>query len=330
MFRSHPVRILALAALFLGADLVSSPSGARADHAVAVTVEDFGYVDTSGEPTDQAAIHQKRLQTFMVALRRDIEADRQFHLVTPPCALPCTTEGQTPDDRLRLASQAGARILIVGGIHKVSTLVQSARAAAIDVASNRVVFEKLFTFRGDSDEAWQRAEAFVSEDIRTGLGSLSALAAATPVPAGLAMFEFELEDESAGAESTGPTASDLTSLVDATDAVRKLLAESGRYHLIDGRSASADVVKTHTLHDCGGCDAAIARELGADQSLVGVVRRVSRTEYTVRFEIRDARTGAIVSNADSGLRMGANYSWSRGAVRLVRDRLLENGPSAPR
>jgi hypothetical protein len=44
--------------------------------------------------------------------------------------------------------------------------------------------------------------------------------------------------------------------------------------------------------------------------------------YSVRV-IRDAQTGAVLSSADSGLRMGADYSWSRGAVRLIKDRLLE-------
>jgi hypothetical protein len=78
------------------------------------------------------------------------------------------------------------------------------------------------------------------------------------------------------------------------------------------------------VRDCDACAAAIALQLGADQSLVGVVRRVSRTEYTVRYQIRDARTGAIVSQGDSGLRMGADYSWGRGTIRLIKDRLLEN------
>jgi hypothetical protein len=323
MLRSHPIHLIALTFIFLGAGLVSGRSDAVADQAVAVTIDDFGYIDTSGEPADQVAIHQTRLRVFMSALRRDIEADRHFRLV--PCTLPCAANDGRPDDRLRAASQAGARVLIVGGIHKISTLVQSAKAVAIDVASNRVMFEKLFSFRGDSDEAWERAEAFVSEDVRTALaGSPSAQAAATPAPIRLAMFDFELEDTSAGAEAAGQTASDATGLADTTDAVRKLLVQSGRYDLIDVGSASADAAKTHTLHDCGGCEAAIALGLGADQSLVGVVGRVSRTEYTVRFQLREARTGAIIANGDSGLRMGANYSWSRGAMHLVRERLLEN------
>jgi hypothetical protein len=72
-------------------------------------------------------------------------------------------------DRLRAASQAGAQILIIGIVHKRSTLVQVAWTVAIDRTTQRVVFKKFFTFRGDNDEAWQRAERFVSEEVRDRL-----------------------------------------------------------------------------------------------------------------------------------------------------------------
>jgi hypothetical protein len=45
-------------------------------------------------------------------------------------------------------------------------------------------------------------------------------------------------------------------------------------------------------------------------------------EYAVRFEIRDARTGALILARQSDLRMGADYSWSRGAASLINNRLL--------
>lgn len=146
--------------------------------------------------------------------------------------------------------------------------------------------------------------------------------AATQTPIKLAIFDFELEDFSAA--TTGQTPADATQLANVTGEVRQLFAQSGRYHLVDVGDVDAAAAKAHALRECDGCDAAIALKLGAEQSFVGVVKRVSRTEYTVRFQIRDARTGAIVSNADSGLRMGADYSWSRGAARLIKDRLLES------
>jgi hypothetical protein len=92
--------------------------------------------------------------------------------------------------------------------------------------------------------------------------------------------------------------------------------------LVDVSAADAEAAKKHALRDCGGCDAAIARKLGADQSAVGVGKRVSRTEYVIRFQIRDAQTGTIVSDVNSGLRMGADYCWRRGAVRLISDHAL--------
>lgn len=148
-------------------------------------------------------------------------------------------------------------------------------------------------------------------------------AASMPDPVKVAIFDFEFEDMSAAASAGDIAASDSQHLADVTSSVRDLFEQSGRYSLVDVGSADAAEVKARALRKCDGCDAAIAQQLGAEQSFVGVVRRITRTEYTVRYQIRDAQTGAILSSADSGLRMGADYSWSRGAVRLIKDRLLE-------
>ena len=104
----------------------------------------------------------------MTALRDDVTSDRRFELVPSSCGPNCPTDGPARD-RLRAASQAGAQILIIGGVHKMSTLVQLAQTVAIDTTSQRVVFRKYFQFRGDDDEAWQRAERFVSEEVRDRL-----------------------------------------------------------------------------------------------------------------------------------------------------------------
>jgi hypothetical protein len=266
-------------------------------HPVGVTVDDFSYVDTSGEVVDQTAAHQKRLQAFMAALRKDV------------------------------AAGGGAGIRVIGGIRKASTLVQWAKVAVIDVGADRVLFDRLYTFRGDNDVAWDRARAFISEDIRAVLAAPApASPAAAPAPAGIAVFDFELEDKSAAGSESAVAAADAAHLAETTSGVRELLAQTGRDQLIEVGPANAGAATKHSLRDCDGCDAGIARGLGADQSLIGVVRRVSRTEYTVGFQLRDARSGAVIARGDSGLRMGADYSWARGAVRLVRDRLLENPP----
>jgi len=288
-----------------------------------VTVEDFSYLDTSGEPANQTAVHQRRLRAFTTALRRDVDADGPYRLVPPSCTPPCAEQGPPSARETQSTAQGDERIRIIGGIHKMSTLVQWAKVAVIEVDTNRVLFERRYSFRGDNDEAWDRAESFVFRDIRAALAAYPPSSpAAAPRPIELAVFDFELEDKTAAAPATGVAASDAGYLADITNGVRELLAQSGRYRVIDVSGTNVDAVKKHALRDCGGCDAGIAQKLGADQSLIGVVRRVSRTEYTVGFQIRDARTGAVVSQGDSGLRMGADYSWRRGAVGLISDRLL--------
>jgi hypothetical protein len=169
MCHTSLLRAFATAGLFLGSSLIADASAETGGHALAVSVDDFKYIDTSNEPTDQTAVHEKRVRAFMTALRDDVTADRRFELVPSSCAPNCPTDGPALRDRLSAASQAGAQILIIGGIHKMSTLVQVAETAAIDTTSRRVVFRKLFQFRGDNDAAWQRAQRFVSEELRDRL-----------------------------------------------------------------------------------------------------------------------------------------------------------------
>ena len=85
----------------------------------------------------------------------------------------------------------------------------------------------------------------------------------------------------------------------------------------------AEAVRAENYWPLPRCDVAIARKLGADQSLVGVVTRITRTDYAVTFKLRDAQTGSPIDVEQTDLRIGANYSWDRGAAWLIKNRLLE-------
>jgi hypothetical protein len=136
------------------------PDAAVVPPIATVAVVDFSYLDTSGEERDQRQEHAARLDGFMAALRRDLGAQGKTVL-----ALKCDPAPCPADELLRPAREAGAGILLIGGIHKMSTLVQWAKVAAIDTASGRAVLDKLYTFRGDSDEAWRQAESFIARDL---------------------------------------------------------------------------------------------------------------------------------------------------------------------
>ena len=72
MRHSSFVHAVITASLFLGSSLISDAAAATADHALAVSIDDFIYIDTSNEPTDQKAAHENRLRVFMTALRDDV------------------------------------------------------------------------------------------------------------------------------------------------------------------------------------------------------------------------------------------------------------------
>src|SRR3954464_10321549 len=144
-----------------------------------------------------------------------------------------------------------------------------------------------------------------------------------PAPIKMAVFSFELEDFSAAAGYVPPDDIDREQLRLSTEEARRLIAASGRYQLVDVGAVNNEAAKAGKLRDCDGCEAGIAAGLDADQSMIGIVTRITRMEYAVTFKIRDARSGALVDVKQTDLRMGANVAWSRGARWLIENRLLE-------
>jgi hypothetical protein len=149
-FHARPAMRRTLSFLSLAVLLGAGLDGrAVAAETTAIALDDFSYTDTSAEPANQTAAHDRRLAAFMAALRRDISADGRY--------------------RLAPSVQEGAAFKVIGGIQKTSTLVQWAKVAVIDVGAKKVVMDKLYTFRGDNDEAWERAEIFVSREVMGAL-----------------------------------------------------------------------------------------------------------------------------------------------------------------
>jgi hypothetical protein len=142
-------------------------------------------------------------------------------------------------------------------------------------------------------------------------------------PIKLVVFPFELEDFSAAAAYTPPDDIDREQLRLSTEEARGLIAASGRYQLVDVGAVNDEAAKAGKLHDCEGCDAKIAAGLHADQSMIGIVTRISRTDYAVTYKIRDVKSGELVDVEQTDLRAGANSAWSRGARWLIQRRLLE-------
>ena len=139
-------------------------------------------------------------------------------------------------------------------------------------------------------------------------------------PIKIAVFEFELEDFSAAGQTK--SAAETSYLAQATDEAEQQLRASGRYTVIDAVHSDLSAAKGQGLRNCGGCEAPIALSLGADEALIGVVTKISMTEYIVRFRVSNAQNGELISTYSTDLRMGADYSWSRGVRWLMQNQML--------
>src|SRR5262245_16175825 len=161
-----------------------------------------------------------------------------------------------------------------------------------------------------------------SAAVALSLFAVQSSEAADPGQVKIAVFDFELNDASAGGGIIAQDATDTENLGKSTEEARRMLSASGRYSIIDTGSVAGEVISAGGIQHCNGCDGPLARKLGADQSMVGVLTRVHRTEFTLQILVRDAQTGAVVSNNFTGLRMGANYAWPRGVKWLMENRIL--------
>ena len=61
-----------------------------------------------------------------------------------------------------LARLVHADRVLIGAVDKVSTLIGSLRLRIVDVATGQSIFSRVLGFRGDTDEAWQRAARSLS------------------------------------------------------------------------------------------------------------------------------------------------------------------------
>lgn len=160
-----------LLAFIVMAGVCCGASAARAaSTTVAIAAIDFS--DSSGEARDQTPEHLARLRALAAALQDRLADSDDVRAVVLACAESgCGGDGLGME-RLRAEAQAeGASLLLVGGVHKMSTLVMSMKFALIDVASGRVVLQRLLSFRGDNDEGWRRAGLFAAREVTDGLGA---------------------------------------------------------------------------------------------------------------------------------------------------------------
>ena len=136
----------------------------------------------------------------------------------------------------------------------------------------------------------------------------------------LAVFDFELEDATPAATLMGLTTSTEAAMKKVSSEARQMLTDSGRYLLIDLGETDVEA-PPKGLRNCEGCEAGIALRAGADQALLGVVRRITQTDYYVVVQITDTRTGKVLDQQAANFAGGPD-GWASGVRMLLKHQVL--------
>jgi hypothetical protein len=154
---------------------------------------------------------------------------------------------------------------------------------------------------------------------------LAALALMVSAPARaepkLAIFNFELLDTSLEGEMRGPQADERNRLILISDQVRRQVAESGKFSLVDVAPVKT-AADGSNLQACGGCDVQFAEKIGADLVITGVMNKVSTLILNLTIFVRDVHTGQLITAMNADFRGNTDESWTRATSYLVRNRLL--------
>lgn len=147
----------------------------------------------------------------------------------------------------------------------------------------------------------------------------------------VAVFAFELLDTSTEFDIRGPKPDEVRRLDLITQEVRRRLKAAG-YEVVDLSSQAAQIEEAAPFRNCNSCELKIARALGAEIEVIGLVQKVSNLILNINFQLRDVATGQVLRAGSADIRNNTDESWLRGVSYLVRNRLLDpplTGKAAP-
>jgi hypothetical protein len=146
--------------------------------------------------------------------------------------------------------------------------------------------------------------------------------AARSEPVKLAVFDFELIDTSLEGEVNGLREDEQKRLQMISEQLRTMLAESGRYEVVNLALMKDKIDSAGYRYNCNGCVTDLAAAAGAEQAMTGTVQKVSNLILNINVYLWDVKKGEQTGGTSVDIRGNTDKSWSRGVSYLVRNRIL--------
>lgn len=152
---------------------IGSLTAVAADkHAMQTLVLDIEITGDSSVKGDQEDnIH--KIKKFSEHLRTELDDKTTFSVVTDETAVEATTAFQDELNvlscngcEMAMAEKYDAGLVMVPYVFRMSHLISTLHVEVKDVASGNVIKKKAFDFRGNTDQAWERAIRYAVRDLK--------------------------------------------------------------------------------------------------------------------------------------------------------------------
>jgi Protein of unknown function (DUF2380) len=136
-----------------------------------------------------------------------------------------------------------------------------------------------------------------------------------------AFFGVTFIDTSTEGDLMGVRADETARTAMLTDTIAEALEAEG-IELVDLAPVRDVLDRTKNPAKCNGCDIRMARELGADYSIVSEVQKVSNLILSMNIYVRDTGTGGQVAGQAVDIRGNTDESWTRGARYILKNSIF--------
>lgn len=141
----------------------------------------------------------------------------------------------------------------------------------------------------------------------------------------VAIFPFELIDDSQEGESNGPREDETKRIQSITGELRDLIAKEGRYAPVNLAPFAAEIADKAPLYKCNDCEIDLAKKAGAELAMIGTVQKVSNLILNLNVYIRDVATGERKKTMSVDIRGNTDETWSRSLRYLLKNQLFAEG-----
>lgn len=118
-----------------------------------------------------------------------------------------------------------------------------------------------------------------------------------------------------------PTPAEVSRLAQVHAELVKYLAADGRYDLVDLAPIADEITAQAPLDDCNGCTLDLAKKVGGEIGVTGLIIKGSETLLNMQIGFFDVATGNITKQVSVQIQGNTDEAWLRGVKWLYKNRL---------